>query len=448
MAGHRLADTPAAVKGASTDDPSMETGRKPPWRGGLKTVWQIAPAALADDMPGRGDGAPLFDALKNIRRQLERCGGAGVNLWLDGVPADILPAYLPDGQDADLGGYLDRVDRLLRPREFTILLADPHLYSDRLWGAARTLARGVAAEVGLPSGGFDTCAFLGRYSKTPFGIHRGQMSVLTVPILGRKAFWLWPHQYGLDHPEMQDSMDVAPYRGDALYRAADPGELLYWPADFWHIAETDDAPGDPPGPTAAWNIGMWWDNRPRERVLHSLANSFLGFDAVHKGMGVSFAGTQENSAEPPDCFHMATAELAALIDDSLFRDSLRIDWMKFVTADGFRTPPPLLADGTVSEEESGEKNGEGDGTDAAAPLRRSARVLSARLSTGDVCLCANGHAAVFENLSDDLCRGIAAAADGDGVAAGPALPDSVTDFLRAARALRPKPASEAGADRS
>lgn len=383
------------------------------WNADIAALWERLPATFQDPNPARKNTEGLLDALTEIGRRL-RLGeeDVGAKIWIEGEASTLEASHFPTTDDTSLQAYLDRVNDLLWPKEFTILVADAHLYSPALWCEAKALAQELTDKVGMPTGGFDSCVFLGRYSKTPFGIHRGQMSVLTVPLVGRKAFWLWPYQYGLDHPEMQDSLEIDPYRKDALYRAAEPGELLYWPADYWHIAEADNQP------TAAWNIGIWWDNTPRERTLQSLADTFMGFDAFDRKKHHTFSTGTGTAASLPKGITTAKAEIAALAEDPLFQDSLLINWLKFLSASGFRTPPPLLPIGQVG-----------------AKLDGTPMLFMERLSTGGLCVCANGHAAVFEDVSDDDRGRILEAVSTNTQPTAPHHLGQVFEFLAAAGAI-------------
>jgi len=366
-----------------------------------------APARSAPD----GDAALLFAALTaaaaNFRRGDPR---AEFVLWIDGKETEPAPAFLPETGDGDLEGYLARMQSALRGADFTLLVSNPHLYDARFWMRARTLARRVLKVVGAPNGGLDTSAFLGCYRQTPFGVHRGQMSVLTAPVLGEKRFLLWPYAYGCDHRDIQDSLSYDRHRGAALTATAGPGDLLYWPSDYWHVAEAS------PAPTAAWNIGLWWD-RP---ALMRAANALLGAArAVDRGRRRErFATAPEGGADP---FSLGLADLRKIAADDALDDAVRIEWLRFSSADGFRDAPALPTAMKPTAK-----------TPARAAMKGA--ILFERLGGGEFCVAANGHAEIFERLSKEDMSRLSGLARGETVDAGD--PSSrLTGFLWRAGAL-------------
>ena len=105
------------------------------------------------------------------------------------------------------------------------------------------------------------------------------MSVLTFPVLGTKRFLLWPRPYGEIHHNIQDTVDYDRHSPAATVLTIAPGDIGYWPSDYWHIAEGAVAY------SAALNIGLWWDRPPLDMVLRSfgevLARRHDRLDAHH-----------------------------------------------------------------------------------------------------------------------------------------------------------------------
>lgn len=70
-------------------------------------------------------------------------------------------------------------------------------------------------------------------------------------IRGPKRMLVWPYEALLEHvsdPDTDlryegwdlDELDPAGLRGQATVLDGDSGDLLYWPASYWHVAEADE----------------------------------------------------------------------------------------------------------------------------------------------------------------------------------------------------------------
>src|SRR5688500_10452174 len=164
------------------------------WWKQIEPVWNRSPAAVRRSYDGfAGDERAVLRGLAAATKaHLEDSARSDFVLWIDGEKLTDPAGLLPKVPMPSLLAYLEQLDSELSAGEFTLLLANPHLYDPELWRSARRSARAGAAHVGITSGGVDSCLFLGRYTKTPFGVHRGQMSVVTFPLLGTKRFLLWP----------------------------------------------------------------------------------------------------------------------------------------------------------------------------------------------------------------------------------------------------------------
>ena len=378
----------------------------------LRAHWERLPGTVPDGNP-YDDAAMLFDALRIAGRRFV-AGDPSVEfvLWLDGRKVAMTPDFAPADEDADLQAYLRRLIDRWPDVDFTVLLANPHLYSRALWARARAWVRQVADEVGMPNGGADTCTFLGHYRRTPFGVHRGQMSVLTMPAIGSKRFVLWPFAYGDRHLDLQDSLDFSAHMDAAIVEEAACGDLMYWPADFWHVADA------PRKPTAAWNIGFWWDRPPLARVLGAVAeNASIGGHALSNAP-LSFAWRGDAGERDLGAAHET---LRALTRSSDLDEALAVQWARFASADGFRQPPPARAGRTPPQ----------------GWLRADGRIIVRALRRRRLCLAANGHVALLERCPNAVRDWLLALAGGE-VLPPPrgADADDVLGFLSAADALR------------
>ncbi|WP_316235389.1 MULTISPECIES: cupin domain-containing protein [unclassified Bradyrhizobium] len=264
-------------------------------------------------------------------------------IWVGGKKLSEPMALLPETQDPSLQGYLERLHQRVGGAEFTILLANPHLYDEEIGRRTWRFLSGLFAHTGIPCGGTDTGLFLGRYTKTPFGVHRGQMSVMTFPVLGQKRFLLWPRGYGEQHADIRDSLAYDGHVAHAFERIAGAGDVMYWPADFWHIA--DDAIAY----TAAFNIGFWWDRSPLQRAIYAFtdavtteAEAISSIDRMADGRGICL-GTSDFAGP---AMRQLPAELEAAMqivqracNGPMFGSIALAEWLRFRSSNGLRDLP-------------------------------------------------------------------------------------------------------------
>jgi 50S ribosomal protein L16 3-hydroxylase len=386
----------------------------PAWRDFISRSWERNAAAL----PGVWPSAPaspelLFGTSVEAADRL-RAGDATVQFSLfvagDEVEAEQVVSHLPRARDGSLRGWAARLDDQLSGAEFTLLLAEPHLYARELWTTARGILRGLFSRTGIPCGGVDTAMFVGRYRKTPFGVHRGQMSVLTFPTEGTKHFRLWPRGYGEAHPNIRDSLDYGEHLEPSFLLEGKAGDALYWPADLWHIAEgTGEF-------TAAWNVGFWWDGPPVARVLGALAMELEARVGERDPRGVSYevpggrgdgaAGAPAAAAAVgalplerllPERMQRVTAATAQMSGTVTLETLVSAQWLRLLSADGFRLVPPrsplaidlgdvLLLDPDAglwwAADSAGRLHVAAQGHTVLVPDSEAARVLLGRLRAG------------------------------------------------------------------
>ncbi len=262
-----------------------------------------------------------------------------LSFWIDGRETRDLSNLLPRAGDHSVAGYVRRLDHQLKGAEFTLLVADPHLYDRRLWGIARRFLRGLHAQVGIPCGGVDSTFFIGRYKRTPFGVHRGQMSVMTFPVHREKRFRIWPRGYGEAHPEIQSMVEYSSHLGSSRELTGGPRDVLYWPADIWHIAEGSDFF------TSTFNIGFWWDRPPLTSVLFEMSRRLAEKFEDPNPQGIAVADTFENGgplvAQMDRSIRDAIRVIRGVLDHASFELALALNSMRMLSADGFRDVPDL-----------------------------------------------------------------------------------------------------------
>lgn len=286
-------------------------------------------------LPGATDGPfvseqELFEALVRTGQYSTTDKASQYTVWVGTHLQENTTSFAAKAEDATLQGYLGRLTDLTQGQEFTVLLPNPHRYDPVVRRRVREFATLLAKYSGVPCGGFDSGIFLGRYGKTPFGVHRGQMSVLTFPVLGTKRFLLWPRPYGEQHVDIQDSLSYDHHVPKSSLLTIRPGDIGYWPADYWHIAD------GPVTVSAAVNIGLWWDRPSLDASLQEFAES-LSNDGVAE-------------PDPRECFNLESRGSGALekaldrivraAQSPATRMRLQMQWLAMKSAAGMRDPFP------------------------------------------------------------------------------------------------------------
>lgn len=103
----------------------------------------------------------------------------------------------------------------------------------------RHFLAGLYARVGVPAHRAEVDLFAGSYARTRRGIHLDSAAVFCFVIEGRKRIRLWPgstfpddvgYWYGLKGERKQ--------RSKSMCLDGEPGDILYWPASYWHVGES------------------------------------------------------------------------------------------------------------------------------------------------------------------------------------------------------------------
>ncbi len=157
-------------------------------------------------------------------------------------------AARPD--DGGFAGYEARLFAGLRGRELGMVIADSVALDDVLWRRALAFLRGLHAAVGTPPGGSHAEIFLGNYQRSFFGVHKDRLETFTFVVRGRKRFLAWPYEVLLEagavppdaplHAFSFDEFDIDAWRDRAVVLEGGPGDVMFWPASWWHVPEAAD----------------------------------------------------------------------------------------------------------------------------------------------------------------------------------------------------------------
>ena len=164
-----------------------------------------------------------------------------------------LDRHLPTAEDVDLAGFEARLRAERSGPDTGMVIGEFARLTPTLWGRAMDFLRGLYAALGaMPPGGAHAEVFFGDYPRSFFGVHKDRLETFTFVVRGRKRFLLWPYEALADAPGVPadrplhafnfDDLDVEALRDQAILLEGGPGDVLFWPASAWHVAE-EAAPG-------------------------------------------------------------------------------------------------------------------------------------------------------------------------------------------------------------
>jgi hypothetical protein len=236
-------------------------------------------------------------------------------------------SHLPRADEPSLEAYADRVRAAVGT--FGVVVNFVHLFDWELTRKLRSFAQPIIQRVGLPTAQAHAVLFLGDYDTTPFRVHKDRANVFSFVLHGRKRIRVWPYEvfkyHGLPAGSSNPVVDLADYE-DFLDRSevieGGPGDILYWPASHWHIAESTG------GLAASISLGFAEDPRQVARVLGETVEQFVA------------ERLPEAPRDPEAGLPAAYTGAIARVRELDLAASLQRRWMERVSASGFRLAPP------------------------------------------------------------------------------------------------------------
>lgn len=196
------------------------------------------PPAAADEVFAWLRDAADDGTLAAARARLRVYNAAG--------PLEVRPAHYPRPHDATIAGWLARLGA--DHGECGVVVNNLQAASPAAWRAALALLALLHRER-APVGGASFDLFTGAYRRGFFGVHKDDQDVVTFVVEGHKRFYLWPFERFAERPgaapatelgvHLLTDLDPAPHLADALVLEGGPGDVFYWPAEWWHLAASD-----------------------------------------------------------------------------------------------------------------------------------------------------------------------------------------------------------------
>lgn len=255
--------------------------------------------------------------------------------------------HLPGAADGTVENYVERITRRLNGRRFGLMVEYPG-FDARTWLRLRDFLRPLYEALDIPGNPSQTQLFLGNYDKTPFGIHKDFHGTFAFIIAGRKRFRLWPDEFFSEDQEMARAVDYAPFLDDAITFEGEPGDLLYWPSTYWHIAESVG------GLAVSMSVALFVEPQPAldvlrralvrvERRLSDAAGAEL--PRFHSNR------LRESVTKLPRVIEKTVAALSAFSQEPPLKEALQAEWLNRLTSFGFESYPPPLPGNRLEDED-------------------------------------------------------------------------------------------------
>ena len=224
------------------------------WPQFIEQFWERRPTTLRypADSPLMTEGEALV-VFKDLAAQFRAGQDADIDLYVEnGLLKAGLGRLLPAAADRDLSAYQARVTDQLGGRRFSLVTNSVRSQSREHFRRVKAFTRGLFALIGKEAGWLGADIFLSNTLQTAFGVHRDSASNLSYIVSGRKRMLVWPQEVFAGRRDLRcagpkknvflDDLDYEAYRERAIVLEGGAGEMLYWPASYWHVAESTGQP--------------------------------------------------------------------------------------------------------------------------------------------------------------------------------------------------------------
>jgi 50S ribosomal protein L16 3-hydroxylase len=285
--------------------------------------------------------------------------------------------YIPEASDQSLPAYLARVSRQLQGRCFGLIVQDFQMDQVEIWFRLRQFLRGLYEQVGMPRGHAKATVFLGNYQKTPFGLHQGDSNNFQFVVAGAKRLRLWPADFFRHREDMSNRIGYERYLDGSIVLDAEPGDLIYWPAGYWHIGESVG------GYAMGISVALFGDFHPSELCGHAVRMMQDRWAIRSRGAPnkCSPAQPRHGVADLKRWTAKVSRDFQKVCNGIDLGEALKLSLLNRFTGFGFATVPPPLA-------------GAGKGLADSDSIRaRTDAIMAWMPAAVDEIICsANGHA--------------------------------------------------------
>lgn len=317
------------------------------WEEFVGTHWDKSPVLIkAPFRTPLASEEEVFDIAVHASQDYKSFRRRTTNVFVDyGRRICDINQLLPDLQDQSFDSYRRRLGELIPAQEGTFVFYECQLYDANLWMRVRRFLHGLYRLTGLPASTVDMDVFMGRYHRTPTGIHKDDASNFSYVVSGVKRMLFWPGDTFKDVvPMSATSVGTVHYESfpqRPLSIEANAGDLIYWPASFWHMAASDD--GSSP---VTLNIALYRRKEFSQVFRHLmetrefsawLANHFVAPTALP-----FVASPARSEIFVPKEIAQETNAFRGLGNHPGLAETIEDLWFRKASASGFEMVPPPL----------------------------------------------------------------------------------------------------------
>ena len=295
------------------------------WRDFTKTYWNQKPTVIR--APFRNPivtPAEVFGALVKATRRL-RGPTDDLSIHLDTARVLLntdLDRWLPRAEDASIQRYLARIKCTPKGRQFSIFVRDFQL--DLGWvfiSRLQQFLKGFYEIEGVPPERAEVDLFFGNYLRTHSGVHRDSADVFCFVVDGRKRFRAWPADTIPSGSPLTGPTRYAHFLKRSVCLEGEPGDIIYWPSSYWHVAESGGWMGSSLSLALHYGTG----------IAHTFSRGFeAGARQILRGNLIGSLPFSNRRVS-----HLASiAERVSRESDGLTRGLMRF-WMERITGYGF-----------------------------------------------------------------------------------------------------------------
>ena len=247
--------------------------------------------------------------------------------------------HVPASSDESIAGYAERVTRKLAGRHFGLIVEEFQTHSAPLWLRVREFLRGLYQFTGLPGDNAKATVFLGNYEKTPLGLHQGSSDNFMFVIAGRKRLRVWPEQFFRDREAVEHTLEYEQFLDGSIVLEGKPGDILYWPAGYWHIGESLGEL------SVGLSVALFMEAQPATDILkHTARKVEERLERVDHSDAFLFhpQRLKESAKTIRNLTELSTTVLKKMSDDPSLEQALNVSWLNRVTGFGFTNVPAAV----------------------------------------------------------------------------------------------------------
>jgi Cupin-like domain len=307
------------------------------WKDFVDNFWEKSPVLIHSVFPEpllSEEEAFQLMRLSNHAPQSER------HVFIDGArrACDVEP-FFPAAEDSSLLAYRERLQHLVQGRDVTILLPKLQTYAPDLWMRTRKFLQGLYKNIGIPASAADLDMFYGKYARTPHGIHRDESSNFTYVVSGTKKMLFWPPDaFPENMGRALGTMRYEDYLDTAIAIEGKAGDVLFWPASYWHMAVSDG------GWPLTLNLNSYLVRSPLYSIFQVLSSPYFAasLPASPKLLDAQ-SETGFSALKVPPAIQELRELAHTLTKDGHFQEMAEELWFKKLSASGFEAVPPPTA---------------------------------------------------------------------------------------------------------